>query len=54
MMDLDDLLTRLTSRKFLLAVAAFVSALANGQPWLAALSAAIYVLVEGVVDAKHS
>jgi hypothetical protein len=44
---------RFTSRKFLLALAAVLTAVANGQPWAAAVAAAIYVLVEGHVDSKH-
>jgi hypothetical protein len=44
---------RFTSRKFLLALAAVLTAIAEGQPWAAAVAAAIYILAEGYVDAKH-
>ena len=56
---LDDLTTRFTSRKFLLAVAAFVTAVLSTVGVVEAgtetefagfVAAGLYVLVEGVID----
>jgi hypothetical protein len=43
---------KLTSRKLWMAVAAFSAALANGEPVMAAVSAMVYILVEGFVDSR--
>ena len=51
-----SLAARLTSRKFLLAVVAGLSAYERGETTVAVAIAALYVLVEGahdVVAAKH-
>lgn len=49
---MSKLIAKLHSRKFLLAVAAFVGALAKGDMTAAALVTAVYVAVEGYVDSK--
>lgn len=49
-----DFLKRLTSRKFLLAVAAFITAVANGEV-VAAVSVVLgYLGVEGATDFKNA
>lgn len=50
---LDILLSKLTSRKFLLGLAAVINSIANDQPVLTAVAAAIYIAVEGAVDFKN-
>lgn len=45
---------RLTSRKFWMAVAAFLGAFARDNVWAAAIVAVIYVLVEGAVDVART
>lgn len=48
------MMKKLTSRKFLLAVAAFLTAAFGNEPAVAAAVAAIYVLAEAHVDASFS
>ena len=49
---MSDLLARLTSRKFLLTVAAVTTALANHNVWAAVAAVLTYVGVEGAIDHK--
>jgi hypothetical protein len=50
---MSDFLNRLTSRKFLLAVAAFLTAVANNE-WNAAIAVVVaYIAGEGYVDGKR-
>lgn len=51
---MDLLASKLTSRKFLLALAAFLNAVQSGEPVLAAAIAAVYVLAEAAVDHKSA
>ena len=47
---MEVLIQKLSSRKFLLAVAAFLTSVSQGQPLAAAAVAGIYVLAEAAVD----
>lgn len=49
----EELFQRLTSRKFLLALAAFITAAANGE-WTAAVGVVVaYLGVEGAADVSE-
>lgn len=50
---MKEFVQRLSSRKFLLAVAAFCTALANGEVVAAVGAAVAYVAAEGYVDGKR-
>lgn len=50
---MKDFLKRLTSRKFLLAIAAFITAIANGEITAAVAVAIGYIGAEGYVDGKR-
>lgn len=50
---MTELLKRFTSRKFLLAVAAFLVAVANGEVMAAVAAVLGYLGAEGYVDAKR-
>ena len=50
---LNGIIAKVTSRKFLLAVAAFLVAVDQHQTVAAAAVAAIYVLAEAHVDKAH-
>lgn len=54
MKTVEMVFTKITSRKFLLAVAAFLMAIANDEPMLAAISAGIYIIAEGAGDAVRA
>ena len=50
----DSLVKRLTSRKFLLALAAFLTTAFSGNVYASAAVAAIYILAEAVVDRGYA
>lgn len=50
---MQDLIQRLTSRKFLLALASGLAAYERGETILAGVIAAIYVIAEAQVDARR-
>lgn len=51
-MTLDDLVRKVTSRKFLVALAAFISTQFGDYQWAGIAVAGIYLVIEGLIDAQ--